>query len=292
MRAFSFLLCAVGTLAATRTTSQAPFARLYAIGDSVRYHMTAVNAGHPDTVRYSADVTGRVVQDSTGLVVERLEWGALRMNGTAVALAASTPKVREVLSLSPAWVPRPDVRQTDPRLVGPVLDLLTFYVDLQLAGRMATLVHAGDHVFLPLSLGGSWADCVTLVRAEDAIDFDITLAAIDSAKHMATIVVKHVPPQKQVIALPAPWMREPVAGGLNNWLEVATLPGGRVAARVGKEAFDVRLDVSLTDGRLVSATLDNPVDVVDRECADASLASCGAPSHYRILRTISIVSQP
>jgi hypothetical protein len=46
-------------------------------------------------------------------------------------------------------------------------------------------------------------------------------------------------------------------------------------AAVGRETFDVQLVVSLVDGRIVSATMDNPVDVLERTCSDAALTSCG-----------------
>jgi hypothetical protein len=57
---------------------------------------------------------------------------------------------------------------------------------------------------------------------------------------------------------------------------------------VGKETFDVELKVSLDDGKILSATLDNPVEVLARECADAALSSCGEPVRYQIHRQVEI----
>src|SRR6185503_16110838 len=182
----------------------------------------------------------------------------------------------------------PDMRTIDPRLVGPMLDLLTFYVDLQLAGRMPSLARAGDHARVVIPVNPSWGDGRQILRGEDAVDFDFTLERVDSASRVATLVVRHVPPVSARIKMPAPWMDAPVVDTPNNWIEVAKLPNGRVAGRVGKETFEVRMRVDLEDGRILGATLDNPVDVLERECSSAALTDCGEPIRYRILRTIAI----
>jgi hypothetical protein len=50
----------------------------------------------------------------------------------------------------------------------------------------------------------------------------------------------------------------------------------------------VEISVSLVDGEILSATMDNPVSVLARECADAELAKCGNPERYQIRREIEI----
>jgi hypothetical protein len=59
-------------------------------------------------------------------------------------------------------------------------------------------------------------------------------------------------------------------------------------AGVGRETFDVTIDVRLSTRAIVTATMDNPVDLVERVCRDASLTTCGEPYRYRILRRISL----
>jgi hypothetical protein len=48
------------------------------------------------------------------------------------------------------------------------------------------------------------------------------------------------------------------------------------------------LKVSTEDGRLLSAHMENPVDVVDRHCKDAALTDCSESTRFKILRQISI----
>ena len=53
-------------------------------------------------------------------------------------------------------------------------------------------------------------------------------------------------------------MRPSVADTPNNWVQVPKTATG-FAASVGKETFDVTLQVSIADGTIRTATLDNPV---------------------------------
>lgn len=280
----------VACAAAPAAHAQSILARRYAIGDSIAYHMVASNFGRRDSIRYSANVGGRVTRDSAGHTVEQLTWSSLIENGKRVPIAPDAPNARQRLTLALGWQAPPDVAHTHPDLIGPVLDLFTFYVDLQMAARLPALAHAGDRAHVPIPINPSWADGRTIVRGEDAIDFELTLEQIDTVRRVATLLVKHVPPSTSRMNMPAAWMEPPVADTPNNWLEVAKLANGRVAARVGKEIFDVRLHVSLADGRILDAALDNPVDVMERECTDLTLTTCGEPIRYRIIRTIALNS--
>jgi hypothetical protein len=127
-----------------------------------------------------------------------------------------------------------------------------------------------------------------VVLGEDAVDFDITLTAVDTVRAFARLDVRHVPTTDQHVTLPAEWMRAPLFETPNNWVQVTHADDGRYIAGVGRETFDVQWVVRLSDGRLMSATMDNPVEVLERRCDDAALTVCGDPVRYRILRTIVV----
>ena len=126
-----------------------------------------------------------------------------------------------------------------------------------------------------------------MVLGEDSIDFDITLAQVDLPGGVATLLIRHVPPPKPQVKLPAMWMHEPVADTPNNWVNV-TRNAGKYVAEVGREVFDVQLRISLSDGKILSGTLENPVKAQARDCQDAALADCGVPRPHDILRHIEI----
>lgn len=116
--------------------------------------------------------------------------------------------------------------------------------------------------------------------------------ATSAAGDVATILVRHVPPENSQIEIPAEWMRTSVADTPNNRVEIEKTKGRKYIAAVGKETFGVGLKVSLADGEILSATLDNPVITIERECADVALTSCCDPKSHNIMRRIETALAP
>lgn len=278
------LLFSLSGLAQDVPKSDAPLVRHYREGETLIYRMKGKN----ENWRYEVQASGVVKKDGDGNFTEEYAWSSLISDGNAVPLSAASLGFRQVLSLSPDKPPSiPNLATVQPVLIGPITDLLTYYVDLWLAIRTGKLAHTGDHVYQKVGIPASWADGNYVVLGEDAVDFDMTLEDFDRSHQVATLLVRHVPPEEPAVHLPAAWMREPVADTKNNWMNVAKR-GGKFIAEVGKETFDVRMKVSLVDGRILSGTIDNPVKAKQRECEDAALTSCGDPRPHDILRQIEI----
>lgn len=261
--------------------------RHYREGETLRYHMRATHQSLEGLVRYEADATGRVVRDSLGRYVEAFEWSNLELNGAAVVLPAGTAAARQRLTLQQDYVLPPDVAHADPRLIGPLLDLYTFYVDLRLAAKSLVSGRPGDTVRIPGRGANSWADGHYVLVGNDAIDFAITLKSVDTSAGVARVLVRHVPPATARVPLPADWMKPTLGAEPNNWVQVGAAQG-KFTAGVGRESFDVWLTVSLADGRLLSATMDNPVEVLERTCTDRALTKCGKAVRSEIRRKISL----
>ena len=263
--------------------------RQYREGESLLYHMKATNQGRSGTLRYEADAKGLVRRKAAGFI-EEYAWSNLNFNGQAISLPASD--FRQQLSLDPQIPPTPpDFSHVNPMLIGPMADMLTFYADEWLATRQ-TLQKRGDHVYVKHGTPSSWADGTQTILGQDSIDFDITLSDVDQSRHTARVAVRHVPPEKLQIQTLAKWMESPVGDTPNNWVEVSKGDNGKYLAEIGKETFDVELTVSLADGRIFTATMDNPVAVMARDCADAQLTQCGEPEHYQIRRQVEIKLMP
>ncbi|HLK65870.1 MAG TPA: hypothetical protein VKU19_20675 [Bryobacteraceae bacterium] len=258
--------------------------RRYQEGERLTYKMKATN----NNWHYDLRATGLVRRDSTGKYLEEYAWSSLISNGAAVILPPASISFRQMLSLDPDKPPSiPDLSVVHPMLVGPITDLLTFYADLWLATKVGKLTRAGDHFYQKVGVPASWADGDNVVLGEDSIDFDITLTSIDESAKIATLLVQHVPPEQPQVRLPATWMRDPVADTPNNWVQV-TRKDGRLVAAVGKETFDVRMEVSIVDGKILSGTIENPVRAKERTCQDAALTKCGDSRPLQILRNIEI----
>jgi hypothetical protein len=258
--------------------------RRYREGERLTYKMKATN----DNWQYEIQATGLVRRDSTGKYLEEYAWSSLISNGAAVTLPPASIQFRQMLSLDPDKTPSiPDLSVVHPMLIGPITDLLTFYADLWLATKVGKLTRAGDHLYQKVGAPASWADGNNVVLGEDSIDFDITLTNIDESAKIATLLVQHVPPEQPQVRLATAWMRDPVADTPNNWVQVTGKDGSFVAA-VGKETFDVRMEVSIVDGKILSGTIENPVRAKERTCQDAALTKCGDSRPLQILRNIQI----
>jgi hypothetical protein len=273
---------------ALAATSHSPLARHYAGGEKLTYHMKGDNDGWT----YEVQANGIVKKDSSQHFVEEYGWSDFKSNGS-MTLSAASLNFRQTLSLDPALPPSvPNLSQVQPFLIGPITDMLTFYADLWLAIQQSDLKRPGDHAYVKVGTPSSWADGNYVILGEDSIDFDLTLKEIDSANQVAALLVKHVPPAQPKVKLPAAWMQAPVADTPNNWVQVSKNQSGKYDAGVGKETFDVEIKVSLKDGKILSATLDNLVKTRRRQCSDAALLDCGEPSDHTIHRQIELHPVP
>jgi hypothetical protein len=278
------LLFTMGALAQSVPADHALLGRHYHDGETLKYRMKGTN----ERWQYEIQAAGVVKKDANGKYTEEYAWSNLMSGGAAMPLSAASLQFRQTLSLDPEKPPAiPDLSKVQPMLIGPMTDLLTFYADLWLAARTGKLSHPGDHVYQKMGIPASWADGNYVVLGEDSIDFDMTLTDVDRQNQVATLMVRHVPPEQPAVHLPADWMREPVADTKNNWVDVQKRDANFVAA-VGKETFDVRMKVSLADGKILSGTIENPVKAKERDCEDAAFTKCGDPRPHEILRRIEI----
>jgi hypothetical protein len=269
------------------TQSHDPLQRQYHEGEALVYRMTAVN----EAWHYTIQADGIVKKDATGAYYEEYRWSNMQSGGQPMQLSAETAAFRQRLSLDPNQNPSgPDLTKVDPRMIGPITDFMTFYVDYWLANKVGQLKKAGDHFYFRNPMpASSWADGTHVLIGESAIDFDMTLKTVDAAAGTAVLVVKHVPPEKSAVKLPAAWMQTPVGDLPNNWVGVQKEQDGRYTASVGEENVNVEIKVSLADGKILSATMDNPVKTIERTCEDLALTKCGEAKPHDILRKVEIV---
>jgi hypothetical protein len=263
--------------------------RHYLEGETLHYRMQGLNQGNLKTIRYSVRADGVVKRNQSGSFVEKFRWSDLHVDKKAIPLSPESQEFREDLSLSPQYkLSVPDLSKVQPILIGPITDLLTFYADALLAMNQPTIVHAGDHVYVKHGAPNSWADGNYFTLGQDSIDFDVTLQSIDHADHTATFVVRHVPPSHPQVKLPAAWMQTPVSDSPNNWVQVEKMPSGKYAADIGKETFTDRIEISTISGKIVSGSMDNPVDVLERVCSNSSLTNCSGPTRFQIRRQVTL----
>jgi hypothetical protein len=285
MIATSLLLCLSPAVLYAQTTVPNPLHRQYHEGETLVYRMTGIN----ESWHYSIQANNVVKKDANGAFFEEVQWSAMVSGSQPVALSASSTAMRQQFSLDPNFTPAPlNLRQIDPRMIGPVTDFATFYVDLWLALKTRQLTKPGNHFYFNMPMPSSWADGNRTVLGEDSIAFDMTWKSTNAADQTATLAIRHVPPEKPKIHLIADWMQKPVADTPNNWVQVQKSTDGKFEAAVGKETFDVELKVSLKDGKILHGSMKNPVMTIERTCTDQALTQCDAPRPHEIMRMIEI----
>jgi hypothetical protein len=285
MKIITSIIVAVLALQQAPATSQNPLLRHYRAGEKLSYHMKGVNEGW----RYQADADGVVEKDSSEFF-EEYAWTNFISQGKKVALAPQAASFRQRVTLDPnGHFALPDLSRIDRRLIGPVTDFATFYADLWLAVKSGKLLRPGDHFYKEYGKPSSWADGKYVLAGQSSIDFDMTFERRTRTPlgDANVVIVRHVPPRNAHVQFPAEWMQAPVADTANNWFEVRRTKDG-YSASVGKETFEVKLNVSAADGRILSATMDDTVVTTERECQDAALHSCGEAKPHTIHREIGM----
>ena len=173
--------------------------RSYREGEKLTYHMKGIN----EDWHYEIRADGIVKKDSDGTYFEEYGWSELISDKQKVVLSPASLEFRQQLTLDPKRNPGlPNLNQVDPRLIGPITDLMTFYSDLWLCVKTGKLAHSGDHFYFKRSTPNSWADGTYTLTGEDSIDFDLTLKEVNRSNNTATVIVRHVPPEKPEIRLP------------------------------------------------------------------------------------------
>lgn len=268
---------------------QSALQRHYIEGQPLAYRMTGTNEAWHYTIR--AD--GIVKRDANGKFFEEYVWSGMESNGQPASLRPDMAEFRQRLTLDPNQMPSvPDLTKVDPKLIGPITDFMTFYTDVWLATKIGNLRKTGDHFYFANPMAASsWADGVRTVLGESAIDFDMVLKSVDEAAGTAVLEVRHVPPAKQHVKLPAEWMKTPLGDRPNNWIGVTKEQDGTYTAAVGEENFVVDITLSTADGKILSATMDNPVRTIERSCKDVALTDCTSAKQHLIVRKIEIELQ-
>ncbi|HUL16491.1 MAG TPA: hypothetical protein VLV88_10870 [Terriglobales bacterium] len=285
---FALGACSAPLAAQTPSDARNPLLRHYRTGETLVYRIKGVN----ENWHYEIQADGIVKEDSAGAYFEEYRWSNMLSDNQPDVLSPASAEFRQRISLDPNFILKPpNLAQVDPKLIGPVTDLMTFYVDLWLAVKTGQLVHAGDHLYVKNGTPSSWADGAHVLKGESAVDFDITLKALDHADNSATLAVRHVPPEKSQIRMPAAWMEKPVAETPNNWVMVSKTPDGKYIAGVGEETFDVEMKVRLSDGRILTGSMNNLVKTVMRQCEDQALTKCSDPMPHPISRQVEISLQ-
>src|SRR5258708_40303114 len=118
--------------------------RSYREGEKLTYRMKGIN----EDWHYEIRADGIVKKDSDGTYFEEYGWSDLISDKQKVVLSPASLGFRQQLTLDPKRNPGfPNLSQVDPKLIGPITDLMAFYSHLWLSVQTDNRGHCGDHVY-------------------------------------------------------------------------------------------------------------------------------------------------
>ena len=97
-----------------------------------------------------------------------------------------------------------------------------------------------------------------------------------------------MPPQKQGLELLQPWMEDPVVPGITNNFQQKMAMGKLFGVMWGREQFVVTSTVRRKDGMLLSATMDNDLQLRLKVACDEALESCKHELPMSIRRELTL----
>ncbi len=262
------------------------------------YKMTGLNDGR----RYEAISRHRVIEIQ-GNFHEEISWIQLKSDGENIDLKP-LKDFTQLLSLDKNFHGTPpDISKIPPQLrkfiLGPIFDLMTFYVDLNprlFLTKMKEL-ELGQPIHIPYNKPSSWADGEFLLIGEDCIDFKLTFQ--EQTLNKALMRVEHFPPSENLkINLPEKWMQDVFPNGKTNWIQISKIPGKgeKLFVSYGYEYFDVHIYIDTKDGKILSANMYNPVEIMNRVCSkfqklennQLKLLECSEAEYKHTYRSISL----
>ncbi|MGH9657136.1 MAG: hypothetical protein ACRD96_01255 [Bryobacteraceae bacterium] len=239
---------------------------LAALGQIFRYEMkTTVDGGAG--VETATSVHEVVVRD--GIPRERVRWtGLVGSDGVDYGEAARKAGTME-LSLHPAGPLELVKPAGNPRMVGPVTDLYTFFFAVSPRAGVTRAEGPGDVYVRPEPVMGDWSDGEQFLIGQDRTEVRIKLV---SREPRLVYETAFVPPAAGGLEMARDWMREPVCGPAPNNFQMVRRQGEQFVVLWGCEEFTTRTEMD--SGRIERATMNNVLRWRMRVCMDRELGRC------------------
>jgi hypothetical protein len=271
-----FLLAFGGTACAG--TAPQTFHRDYAPGESYRYKMVRTYEENGAFKREEIAESLHEVPEE-GPPRERISFTSLTKRtaeGTEDLSAAIAKFPAYETSVSATSNPElsalPDLKGWDMGVVGPVTDLHTFLIAVSHQVGADKISEPGQTYTTGEAAKASWANGENIPVGEDCIQISITL--LESTDDRATYETRFMPPTEACLTPLKPWMEAPVVEGTPNNFQQQMMMGPMAAAMWGREQFVITSTIRRSDGRILSATMDNPLTLMLKVGCDPNLDSC------------------
>ncbi|MEM9024292.1 MAG: hypothetical protein AAGB22_11150 [Bacteroidota bacterium] len=179
-------------------------------------------------------------------------------------------------------------RFDDPVMLSSLADLTTFLVAISPQAGSHKVQQAGGSYHNPEPARGDFSDAFNTPVGEDCMDITVHLVRMnrDTAVYRTTFLVPAKPCLELVGGI-APSPENPV-----NFQMAQGVGNGRMNLLYGQETFVVESHVRRRDGALLSATMDNVLDLRMKVFCDAQYANCQTELPWKISRKVVLSLVP
>jgi hypothetical protein len=247
------------------------FVRHYVPGQSYRYEIRERSQGSD---REQVAVSKHTVMARDGVPYERIEWVSLSdsLEGDLTALTRDVPPAE--ISLRPGADFQFTKPAGNPRMMGAVTDLITFFTAVSPQMGVTVVKRVGETYVRPEVVIGDFADGKEFLIGRSCNGVAITLQALDA--QTATYQTVLQPPDRGCPALSRDWMKAPVCGDTGNTFEMIRRQAPGFVAAWGCEKITIVSRVSRKTGAIVGAEMDNQLTWKMKFCMDEPLTQCSA----------------
>lgn len=246
--------------------------RKYIVGETQKYRIlnSYFTNGNP-TGGYEGRAISTVKTEAGGVFFEEIQWTKISKNGSSIEIPAD---FRQYVSHDPRFILKlPPLTLSNSAAL---FDTLNFYANYFVAMK-SKVQKAGDHDYVDnLGVPATWTDGKTVIFGADCIDFDITLLSVSGDS--ASIRVVNTP-SKNICNYSYPteltWLSRFMKDTSNNWFNVVDLKNGSFVVQYGLEVINTVINVNLSSGKILSASMHNPVTHQTAICKGLGKDTCG-----------------
>jgi hypothetical protein len=261
------------------------YARHYVAGEVFGYELATTHLYDGLFDRCEVGTSSHeVLADATG---ESVSWVGLTVEDATGAIADLTDEALAVPTYEMSLLADADMAMPDlvvPDMVGMITDLFTYYVAVSSALGVQELHEPGDQVTADALAHGDWSDGAGTPVGDDCILATVELLALDPQGTASFETRFEVPDDPDCFEWEVDAWSEPIAWGVSNNFQQVTDQEGDLVAMYGVEWFTIRSEMDAVDGRILSATMDNQLDLRLLAGCDESWQDCAYEGDLHLQR--------
>ena len=270
------------------------FGRKYKIGETYRYQITMEEL-HDGKWDHSniAVCELKVVLDSLGVPYDEVRCisrKTLKAKDTLDATNAARSVKPYLISLdSKGKLDLPKIEYPD--MTEPIQDFNTFFVALSPMIGTTKLKNKGDIIINKEPVKADFSNGSSILKGEDCISFSVEMT--DISKTQVMIHTSFFPPSQSCLSFLTSDMNPPIVPDtINNFQMVMQTGQDQYLVQYGREYFYINSTVQKSDGKIISATMFNKLNLKMKIGCNKEYQNCQFEMPFTEIRNLKLQLLP